>query len=104
MKEGDFMANQTNAMATRRVYYMVGLNDAETWGILELGQETLTDDLIATIPEYRGPFNTRLEAIGHEHDIWRDLDAELVLLRRDDSIVHLPSRRYPGSRLIPSGG
>jgi len=90
-------------MPERRLYYMVGRNDADTWGILELGQEPLTGDvgLIATTPKYRGPFGTREEAIEREHAIWRDLDAELVLLVRADGVGYLPSSRYPG---IQSGG
>ncbi len=85
-------------MATRRVYYMVGLNDADTWGILEIGQEALAYFTVITMtPTYRGPFDTREEAIKREHDIWRDLDAELVLLVRADGIGYLPSSRYPGA-------
>jgi len=83
-------------MATRRVYYMVGLNDADTWGILEIGQESLTKEGRCVPTLYRGPFDTREAAIEREHAIWRDLDAELVLLVRDDGWKHLPSSRYPG--------
>lgn len=85
-------------MATRRLYYMVGLNDADTWGILEIGQEAISQDVgyIATTAIYRGPFDTREAAIEREHAIWRDLEAELVLVVRADGVGHLPSSRYPG--------
>jgi len=86
-------------MPERRVYYMVGLNDADTWGILEIGQESLSHEGLCVPTLYRGPFDTRKAAIEREHDIWRDIDAELVLLVRADGVGYLPSSRYPGIQI-----